>query len=75
MRVEDDFKDYHQTEKLYQEMRDYYDGEITPATPFPIVAVKINDAVRHFAKKRQGKKPMQKIVYLSLKYLDEIGYQ
>lgn len=75
MRVDDDFKDYHQTEKLYQEMREYYEGEITIDTPFPIVAVIINEAVRHFAKKRQGKKPMQKIVYLSLKYLNEIGYQ
>jgi hypothetical protein len=71
MRLMDDidFEKYKQTRKLYATIKEYYKGKITPDTPFSVVTLHINKCV-----KRYSRKPRYKILYLTMRYLDEIGY-
>lgn len=66
----DDFADFHQTNKLYEEIKKYYSNKFDNETPFLIIAVHINECVRRFKRK-----PKLKVIHLSFKYLDEIGYK
>ena len=75
----DDFTQYHQTYKLYNAIKEYYSSpvsigderpKITNETPFTIVAVYVNLCVKKFYRK-----PKYKVIQLSLRYLDEIGYK
>lgn len=68
--MDDDFAEYHQTKKLYNEIKKYYNNKFDKDTPFIIIAVHINECVRRFKRK-----PRFKVIHLSLKYLDEIGYE
>lgn len=72
---EDTFKKFHQTQKFYKELRNFYKKRITIDTPFVLVAVNINYAINHFDTDHYGHKIRQKVIYLSFKYLDEIGYK
>ncbi len=75
MEAFDDFEKYHQTKKFYEEIKTYYrDIGVDATTPFPIVAVYINYCIRKFNTRHYGYKPKQKVIYLSMKYLDEIEY-
>lgn len=72
---EDDFVKYHQTNKFYTEIRNYYiDMCVDVDTPFPVIASHINYCIRKFNTKRHGYKPRHKVIFLSLMYLDEINY-
>ena len=67
---EDVLKNYHQTQKFYNKIKDWYKmNDINSSMSFPVIAVYINRCIKRFKRN-----PKQKVIYLSFKYLDEIGY-
>lgn len=68
----DPLKKYDNTQKLYKEVKAWMEKKnVNPEMPMPIVTVYINKCIKHFKNK---KKPRVKVLYLCLKYLDEIQY-
>lgn len=69
-----DWDELRQTNRLYGEIKKYYEGKITGHTPFPVVAVYINSCIKKFSKKPPYKVMPYKVISLSINYLQEIRY-
>lgn len=63
------FETFKQTNKLYDEIKRYYGKKFDASTPFPVVTIHINLCVKRFKRK-----PRYKVLFLTMRYLDEIGY-